>query len=157
MDKLAGKTTSTSSKTSSKSKGLLGNIGSAFSSALGAAGGIVGILKIPAVKTALKNLGGPALAAAASALGFPQAAPTLLAHGPDVVNAALGIASAAGGSSKTSQATSSGGAALNDSERQSVMMEIQRIYDKQKEMFSLVSNILRAAHDTRMTIIGNVR
>ena len=29
--------------------------------------------------------------------------------------------------------------------------------DKQKEMFSLVSNILKAGHDTRMAAINNVR
>jgi hypothetical protein len=37
------------------------------------------------------------------------------------------------------------------------MMELQRLVDKQKEMFAMVSNILRAQHDTRMSIIGNVR
>jgi hypothetical protein len=36
-------------------------------------------------------------------------------------------------------------------------MELQRLIDKQKEMFSLVSNILRTMHDTRMTAINNIR
>ena len=128
-----------------------------FSGALGGAGNVLGFLKIPAVKSALKKLGGPVLAAAASAFGLPGAAPILLKYGPDVVDAAVGIASAAGGSaSKTSQATSSG-TALSDSDRQTIMMEIQNIRQKQQEMFGLVSNILKAAHDTRLSIINNIR
>jgi hypothetical protein len=36
-------------------------------------------------------------------------------------------------------------------------MEIERIQNLQKEMFSLVSNILRAGHETRMNVIQNIR
>jgi hypothetical protein len=37
------------------------------------------------------------------------------------------------------------------------MMELQRLVDKQKEMFAMISSVLRSQHDTRMAIIGNVR
>ena len=37
------------------------------------------------------------------------------------------------------------------------MTEIQILQEKQKEMFSLVSNILRSQHDTKMAVIGNIR
>ena len=53
-------------------------------------------------------------------------------------------------------ATSSG-TALSDSDRQTIMMEIQNIRQKQQEMFGLVSNILKAGHDTRLSIINNIR
>lgn len=150
----AGAATKTSAA-KPKSKGLFGSIASAVSGALGGPGVLLDALKIPAVKTALKKLGGPVLAAAASALGLPAAAPLLLQYGPTVVDAALGIAGAAQG--KTSQATSTSGAAMSESERQSVVMEIQNIRAKQNEMFTLVSNILKSNHDTRSAIINNIR
>lgn len=161
LDKIAagegGAKTTAASKP--KKKGLLGSLAGAFAGALGGTG-LVAALKVPAVKTALKKLGGPVLAAAASALGFPAAAPLLLKYGPTLVDAAMGLASAAGGkgsaSSKTSQATSASGA-MSDSERQTVLMEIQRIQSKQQEMFGLVSNLLKANHDTRTSIIQNIR
>ena len=152
--------TSSSSSSGSKSKGILGGIASAFSGALGVA---ADFLKVPAVKTALKKLGGPVLAAAASALGFPAAAPILLKYGPDVVNAAIGVATAAAGSASRSSASSSASkssstsGALNDSDRQMLVMDVQNIREKQQQMFSLVSNILKSGHDTRMSIIGNIR
>jgi hypothetical protein len=37
------------------------------------------------------------------------------------------------------------------------MTEIQILQEKQKEMFTLVSNILRSQHDTKMAVIGNLR
>jgi hypothetical protein len=37
------------------------------------------------------------------------------------------------------------------------MLELQRLQDKQKEMFSLVSNMLRSMHDTKMAVINNLR
>jgi len=38
-----------------------------------------------------------------------------------------------------------------------VMMDIQRIKQKQQEMFGLVSGILKSSHDTRMSVINNIR
>jgi hypothetical protein len=36
-------------------------------------------------------------------------------------------------------------------------MELQRLQEKQKEMFTLVSAILRSNHELRSTIIANLR
>lgn len=36
-------------------------------------------------------------------------------------------------------------------------MELQYAMDKQKEMFSLVSNILRSMHDMKMVAVQNIR
>ncbi len=37
------------------------------------------------------------------------------------------------------------------------MLEIQRLQQKQQEMFGLVSNILKTNHDVRLSMIGNLR
>jgi len=159
-----GATAASSSKSSSskkKSGGLLGSIGSAVSGLLGAVGLPANLLGNTAIRGLLGKLGGPVLAAAASALGFPALAPALLKMGPGVIDAVAGAVSSAGGKggsaaggSETSAATGSG---MKDSERQQLVLEIQRITEKQKEMFGLVSNILKANHDMRSSIIGNIR
>lgn len=146
-----------------KKGGLLGGLAGAVSSVLGPAGIALEALKVPAVRTMLAKIGGPVLAAGATALGFPQLAPLLLRHGPKLVEVAAGVASAldgkagASGSGSSSSSTSGGAKAMSDSERQTLLMEIQRIQQKQQEMFGLVSNILKANHDTRSSIIGNIR
>lgn len=164
LDEFAGKDPkATSSSTSKKTAGgILGAIGSAVSSAIGgdAAKAISGFLKLPGVKSVLGQIGGPALAAAASALGFPAAAPLLLKYGPNVVDAVADVMSEAASSSSGSSGTSSSATSTSGTPgktEQMTMMEVQRLMDKQKEMFSVVSNILRASHDTRMTAINNIR
>jgi hypothetical protein len=123
-----------------------------------------------AVKALLTKISGPVCAAACTALGMPMLAPLALKVGPQLAtsvagaleDAVKGAASAAGGSPSAGSggtgtaggAASASGSAKNE---QVQMMELQRLVDKQKEMFSLVSNILRATHDTRMAVIGNVR
>lgn len=164
MKQLAGEDggTSSASATSTKKKsgGLLGGIGGALSALAG--GAVFGGLKIPGLQSVLGKIGGPVLAAAASALGFPAAAPLLLKYGPAILSAASSVAGAATGG--TSSASSSGGTsstgatkAQSDTDRQLIMTEIQRLQEKQKEMFGLVSNIFRSQHDTRMTAINNIR
>jgi hypothetical protein len=37
------------------------------------------------------------------------------------------------------------------------LLELQRLQDQDKELFSLFSNMLRAMHDARMTAIQNIR
>lgn len=133
-----------------KSGGLLGGIAGALSS-VPALGGLLGALKIPGVSAVLGKIGGPVLAAAAGALGFPAAAPLLLKYGPALLEAASGVANAMGSEA------ASGSGAMSDGKRQQLVMEIQRLYEKQKEMFGLVSNILRTSHETRMIAVNNVR
>lgn len=161
---------------------LLGGVGGAFSQAFGGnllggafggdlLGGAAGVLKLPGVRTALEKVGGPVLGAAASALGFPAAAPLLVKYGGKILGAAAGAVTSAvpdsAGSTgakatdaKTTGAKETGakdGKAMSDAKRQQLTMEIQRLYEKQKEMFSLVSAIMRVSHETRSTVIGNIR
>jgi hypothetical protein len=92
------------------------------------------------------------LAGAATALGMPALAPAILRAGPLIGGA---VAGAAGGSAARTSPSSSGAAGA-PSEKQ-LMTEIQILQEKQKEMFTLVSNILRSLHDTKMGVIGNIR
>jgi hypothetical protein len=116
------------------------------------------------------QLAGPVLAGAATALGLPALAPTLLKAGPLLASFASGAASALSGEagSSTSKATtsssksgsssgSSGSSSASGTSEKQLMTEIQILQEKQKEMFTLVSNILRSQHDTKMAVIGNVR
>ncbi len=157
----AAKASGTKPPATKKKSGLLGGLASAVAGALGPAGIALEALKIPAVRSMLAKVGGPVLAAGATALGFPQLAPLLLQHGSKVIEMASGVASALDGPSagKGGSGTSAAGGtkAMSDSERETILMEIQRIQQKQKEMFGLVSNILKANHDTRSSIIGNIR
>jgi len=146
-----------------KKSGFFGSITGALKGMLGPAGIALEALKIPAVRAMVDKIGGPVLAAAASAMGFPQLAPLLLKYGPALVDvaASIGGAQAGGGSSGSgsgSTGSSSGGTKkMSDSERNTLVMEIQRIQQKQNEMFGLVSNILKAGHELRSSVINNIR
>jgi hypothetical protein len=144
-------------------------VASFASAAMPALGLTAQALKIPAVRGVLSNVAGPALAAAATAMGQPALAPLALKYGPDLVDLAANAASSLdGGGSASSPAggsrPSSGTATKetadglgSDRNAQLKLMEMQRILDQQKEMFSLVSNMLRTTHETRMAVIQNVR
>jgi hypothetical protein len=164
MEELAPKdqakksSTSSSSKKSSQ-KGLLATVGKALSS----------VVKKP-LQDLLKQVAGPVLAAGASALGFPALAPLLLKVGP-ALGQALGeavvsLAEGGGSASKSvassakSTSTSSSkasGSAAGSTEERVKMMELQSVLEKQKEMVTLVSNMLRTFHDMRMSAINNIR
>lgn len=137
---------------------------------LGMAAQMIGDAKL---KSLLKEISGPVLAAAATALGMPMLAPLALSAGPgltgNLLDAKLGgdllalggdqtrggsSTSTSSGTSSSSSASATSGSGKNE---QVQMMELQRLIDKQKEMFAMVSNILRAQHDTRMSIVGNIR
>ncbi|HET9553922.1 MAG TPA: hypothetical protein VFP50_13215 [Anaeromyxobacteraceae bacterium] len=133
------------------------------------------------VKGLVQQLSGPVLAAGATALGMPALAPVALQVGSQLAafvtdeerarvggssgsdpaggSAGTGAAGSTGssgsaGSSSGATSASAGGSGVSE---QVQVMELQRMIDKQKEMFSLVSNILRTMHDTRMTAINNIR
>jgi hypothetical protein len=117
------------------------------------------------------QLAAPVLAGAATALGMPALAPVILRAGPLIGGIASGaVASLTGASaSGSSAATASKSAASSSSSSSSstsgaappnekqLMTEIQILQEKQREMFTLVSNILRSLHDTKMAVIGNIR
>ncbi len=157
LDRIAaaegGAASKASGSGSKKSKGLLGGLASAAKSVLGAAGFPVQLLGNKVVQ------GG--LAAAATALGMPALAPALLKLAPGVLGAVAGAISGApaggGGAGSDSGSGTAAASGMKDSERETIMMEIQRIREKQKEMFGLVSNILKSNHDIRSSIIANIR
>ena len=170
------KTTTTSSSSaassSKKSSGLCGLVGKAVGFAKQAfpvAGVALDALGSPPVRSVLKSVAGPALAALATTTGFPELAPAALKFGPDLVDAAAGFASSlgsdaavgtavSGGSSGTTTKTTESANTLgSDKDAQLKLMEIQRIMDQQKEMFSTVSNLLRSGHESRMAVIQNLR
>ena len=165
-------TSSASSSSSKKSSGLGGLVGKAVGFAKQAfpvAGVALEALASPPVRSALKSVAGPALAALATTTGFPELAPAALKYGPDLVDAAAGLASSLGsgdasspvaagsGAGTTTKTTQSANPLDSDRSAQLKLMEIQRIMDQQKEMFSLVSNLLRTGHDSRMAVIQNLR
>ena len=165
------KTTTTSSSSaassSKKSSGLCGLVGKAVGFAKQAfpvAGVALDALGSAPVRSALKSVAGPALAALATSTGFPELAPAALKFGPELVDAAAGLASspaAASGagtsSGTTTKTTESANTLGSDKDAQLKLMEIQRIMDQQKEMFSTVSNLLRSGHESRMAVIQNLR
>ena len=160
----ASKSSSSSKASSTKKKG-------------GIFGKFVKAIGEKILKPALSKLAGPILAAGASALGFPMLAPILLKAAPALAGVATealaslatGAASAATSSaalatssspspaaaSSASSASSSSPAGSGDDRVQ--MLELQQAVDKQKEMFTLVSNLLRSLHDMRMSAIQNIR
>jgi hypothetical protein len=159
----AAKQTSSSKSTASKksSRGFFGKV-------------VSGILKAKPLRDLLKQVTGPVLAAGASALGFPALAPLLLKAGPalgqlfgEIVGSLDGGGSAPGsrapGSSKatssasSSSSSSSGTSGMSATEERLKMMELQQVMEKQKEMFTLVSNMLRTFHDMRMSAVNNIR
>lgn len=153
---------------SSSSGGLGGFLKKAVSFASSAMPGLglqLQALESPAVRSALRSVAGPALAAVATAVGQPELAPVALKYGPDVVDAVAGVASSASsgapagpaGSSRSTAAKETAGGIGSDRNDQLKLMELQRILDQQKEMFSLVSNMLRTTHETRMAVVQNVR
>lgn len=119
------------------------------------------------VQGLLKQVSGPVLAAAATAVGLPVLAPALAKTGPDLVGALTdvvkGIGGGSGSTAKAAATASSGGTQASSSTSSTEelskadALEIERLQQKQQEMFSLVSNLLRGMHDTKMAVINNVR
>jgi hypothetical protein len=153
--------------TKAKTKGFWGTALDVAKTGIPALGLTFQALKNPTTKAMLKQLGGPVLAAAAAAIGFPQAAPVLAKLGPQIVDyAAAGLqavekaaAAEQQGTSSASGSGSTGGAsgAGTGKSEQLQLLELNRLVEKQKEMFQLTSNMLKAWHDTRSHIIGNLR
>jgi hypothetical protein len=125
---------------------------------------------------ALKSLGGPLLAALTSAVGLPMLAPAALKVGASLGSAVAG--SLSGGKAKASSGTKTtkstgakpGGAGSTSTKSGSTkkgeagspderldMLEIQRLVEKQNQLFTLVSNLMKSMHDTSMVAIQNVR
>jgi hypothetical protein len=157
--------------------GIFGSILKALFPPLAIADAIFGDLD-GFLNDALKALGGPLLAALATAVGLPTLAPAALKVGDAVASA---IAGGSSGTKKASTAKAGGtgkGAATpkktttakeetakKDTAKKEAgtpderleMLEIQRLVDKQNTMFTLVSNVMKSMHDTAMVAVQNVR
>ena len=136
------------------------------------------------LKDALQVLGGPLLAALATAVGLPMLAPAALALG-EGLGAMLGGGStptkSKGGSSGTTKTdttktdttkdkTPTKGTSTNPKtdpkagtgeagspDERLEMLEIQRLVEKQNQMFTLVSNVMKSMNETTMVAIQNIR
>jgi hypothetical protein len=179
MDQIRAMQQSAASKASSGTSGTSGSSGSQSSGGFSLWGvvkavvpglGIASALGGDAiVKSLVQQATGPILGAAATALGAPMLAPLALKLGPELAKLvtsdspigggpAKAVSSGSSSAASTSTASSSTSATGSTPESEQLeMMDLQRMIDKQREMFSLISNVLRSTHDTKMTIIGNTR
>jgi hypothetical protein len=154
--------------------GLLGGGGGGGLGGLLGGAGLGDLLGGSGLGDLITQASGPILAAGASVCGFPELAPVLMKVGPQLTQGALGLLGATGssgsgsasGSSSGSSSSSGSGSSSGSSSSSSAssepevsqkdMFELQRLQEKQKEMFSMVSNMLRAMHDTKMAVINNL-
>jgi hypothetical protein len=163
--------------------GILGTILKVLCPPLAIAGSVVGGVD-EFLKDALQVLGGPLLAALATAVGLPMLAPAALALGEGLGAMLTGGSSTAkpksgsSGTSKTpekkpdtktdTKATTKPKAApktdpkvpageAGSPDERLEMLEIQRLVDKQNQMFTLVSNVMKNMHETTMVAIQNIR
>lgn len=179
MKELAGKagaktaTQASATATTKKKGGILGKIGGALKKAFPIAGIGIELLQNKNVASLLKQVSGPVLAAGATAFGMPQLAPVLLEAGPELAGAATALAkeldapeekagsgAAARAPAAKTTATASSAAAASGGLPEltpTQLSELQRLQEKQREMFALLSNILKSGHDMRMSVIGNLR
>jgi hypothetical protein len=132
------------------------------------------------LKDALQVLGGPLLAALATAVGLPMLAPAALALGEGLgamltggsakapekkpvtkndtktdTKATTKPKAAPKATPKTDPKAPTGEAGSPDERLE--MLEIQRLVDKQNQMFTLVSNVMKNMHETTMVAIQNIR
>jgi hypothetical protein len=140
--------------------GLLGFLGGVFD-ALGAvcpplaiASSTLGELGLTRIAT---QLSGPLLASLCTAWGLPMLAPIALKLGPEVVQLALGEAQSSSSSSSSSSTSGTSSSEKTDVDERYELMKLQRLVEKQQQMFSLISNMLKVMHDTGMNAIHNIR
>jgi len=112
------------------------------------------LLDTPAGRALASQLSGPVLAAAATALGAPALAPVLAAAGPDLVGQAVEAYRKAEGASSPASKDSK---AEDPADEKRLGAELQYLQERQKAMTSLLSNTMRAMHETSMAVIQNIR
>jgi type IV secretory pathway TrbL component len=126
----------------------------------------------------VSELGGTVLAGALTAVGLPELVPiassVAKALGGALQGAASSSSSASSGSTSTSKPTTSKSSGSNSAKSSSSsttaspseteagdermdMLEIQRMVEKQNQMFQLISNVLAGMNDTALNVISNVR
>jgi hypothetical protein len=159
--------------------GILGSILKAIFPPLAIAEAIFGDLD-GFLRDALKALGGPLLAALATAVGMPTLAPGALKVGDALAEALTGGKAGAkkttapkkaddggkaSGSGKTAATSKKTTTTKEETAKKEAgtpderleMLEIQRLVEKQNQLFTLVSNVMKGMHDTAMVAVQNVR
>ncbi len=168
----AGATTSSAAKPAAR-KVSIWSLAKTILPPLGMASQLVGDATL---KKIVQQVSGPVLAAAATAVGGPALGALASQLGPtigglitrDVQVDLSGLASMVGLGGGTSASTSAGSgtagssgtagaASAGGTSEKAQLMELQRLQDRDKELFSLFSNMLKAMHDSRMTCIQNLR
>jgi hypothetical protein len=163
LEEISGKQKAKSSKSS---KGFLGGVlgggGGGLLGVLGGGGTLSGlglgldVLKRLGVTDAVAGLSGPVLAAGVSAAGFPMLAPAAMKLGPTVTQGALAaLGELADGASEKASSTTSSKADGNVDKKD--LLELEHLQQKQQQLFSLLSNLMKGMHDSRMSVIGNIR
>jgi hypothetical protein len=104
----------------------------------------------------LKQVSGPMLGAAATALGMPALAPTAMSMGPKLVDAVLNLqVSGAQQASKTSSSSTSGGKGGELDEVE--LARMQMLQKRVEEWTALISNLMQSFHQSRMNVLQNMR
>ncbi len=138
-----------------KGGGILGGIAKAVSSVVKSVAPLD--LLVDGLQQFAKVFGGPALGALVTALGMPQLAPVALKLGGEIgsfVASQLDGGSAAQGSGGSGSSKSK---EAGSPDERLMMMELQRMVEKQNQMFATVSNILKATHEASMNAIHNIK
>ncbi len=161
MKEAGGGGTSAGGTTTKKtSSNPFSKIAGALKTVFPAAGIALEALNNKNLQSLVKSLSGPALAAGATALGMPALAPLLAKVGPQLAGVTFDLAKALDAPASvttTSKSGASSGAGGDPEVDRRKVMELQYAMEKQKEMFSLVSNILRSMHDMKMVAVQNIR
>ncbi len=141
-------TSGSSASKSSSGGGLFGFV----KQALGAVKLPFGLSLDKLVDQLVGQIGPKLLAMAAIPLGSPALAPVI----EKAASAILPALFDAGGSSSGSSTTSASKEAGSPDEK-IAMLEIQRLVEKQNQMFTCISNVMKNLHDTGMSAINNIR
>jgi len=144
-----GAKSSSSGATARKGGLSLFDVAKSVVPALGLAEKVVGAAGL---QKAAGAMGGPVLAGLATAAGLPQLAPVALRYGGELAQLAfkdVGGGSAGGPAGAKAEAGSP--------DERIAMLELQRLVEKQQQMFTAISNVLRSLHDTQMAAIHNIR
>jgi hypothetical protein len=138
--------------------------GAAKSSSGGGLAGLVkqalGAVKLPfglsldkLVDQVVGDLGPKLLSMAAIPLGLPALAPAL----EKAASALLPVLADAVGSGSSGSGSSSASKEAGSPDEKIAMLEIQRLVEKQNQMFTCISNVMKNMHDTGMSAINNIR
>jgi hypothetical protein len=103
-----------------------------------------------AAVTALGGLAAGALASTSEGGGGAGAGGTTAKAGAGGSNGSTGSTGSSAGGAKASTGTA-------PRSEMADQLELQRLMERQKETFSILSNILRMNHEARMTSIQNIR